>query len=166
MVEIHRRHGPGARHCFGAAAAAENHQPRNAFGVIGLLALVLFGCALRPKWFRGFYRAGMTISFHVGQAIGVVLLTFFFLVVLTPIGLALRLLGKDLLRLKRRPGARSYWLSARTTNRLTGSSKAATVSLRRFHRCANRLLECIDSLVERGRDRQSAGLADLLLEFS
>jgi hypothetical protein len=87
------------------------------FGVIGLLALALLGCALRPKWFRGFYRAGMTISFHAGQVIGGVLLTIFFLAVLTPIGLGLRLLGKDLLRLKRRPGARSYWLSARTTNR-------------------------------------------------
>ncbi len=87
------------------------------FGVIGLLTLALLCCALRPKWFRGFYRAGMTISFHVGQAIGVVLLTFFFLVVLTPIGLVLRLLGKDLLRLKRPPGAQSYWLSARTTHR-------------------------------------------------
>ncbi len=48
--------------------------------------------------------------------IGVVLLVFFFLVVLTPIGLALRLLGKDLLRLKRPPGAQTYWLSARTTH--------------------------------------------------
>ncbi len=86
------------------------------FGVIGLLALALLGCALRPKWFRGFYRAGMTISFHVGQAIGGVLLTIFFLVVLTPIGLGLRLLGKDLLRLKRPPGAQTYWLSARTTH--------------------------------------------------
>ncbi len=83
------------------------------FAIIGLLALALLCCALRPKWFRGFYRAGMTISFHVGQAIGVVLLAVFFLVVLTPIGLALRLLGKDLLRLKRLPGAQTYWLSAR-----------------------------------------------------
>jgi len=86
------------------------------FAIIGLLALVLLCCALRPKWFRGFYRAGMTISFHVGQATGVVLLTFFFLVVLTPIGLGLRLLGKDLLRLKRPPGAQTYWLPARTTH--------------------------------------------------
>src|SRR5258708_25982870 len=31
MVEIYRRHGPGVRHCLGAAAAAESHQPRNAF---------------------------------------------------------------------------------------------------------------------------------------
>ena len=86
------------------------------FGVIGLLALALLCCALRPKWFRGFYRAGMTISFHLGQVIGVVLLTVFFLVVLTPIGLVLRLLGKDLLRLKRPPGAQTYWLSARPTH--------------------------------------------------
>ncbi len=86
------------------------------FAVLGLLALALLCCALRPKWFRGFYRAGMTLSFRLGQVVGAVLLTVLFLAVLTPMGLALRLLGKDLLRLKRAPGTQTYWRSARTTH--------------------------------------------------
>jgi hypothetical protein len=31
---------------------------------------VLIAALLRPRWFRGFYRAGMTVSFHFGQVVG------------------------------------------------------------------------------------------------
>lgn len=75
-----------------------------ALGAVGL-------CALRPRWFRGFYRRGMTVSFHVGQLLGRVLLTLFFLFLVTPLGLLLRLLGKDLLQMKRRQ-TDSYWRAA------------------------------------------------------
>jgi saxitoxin biosynthesis operon SxtJ-like protein len=80
--------------------------------VWGALGCILLLCALRPRWFRGFYRAGMTVSFHLGQFSGRILLTLFFLVALTPLGLLLRLLGKDLLQLKRRQTP-SYWRAAR-----------------------------------------------------
>ena len=73
-----------------------------------VLGLLMAACALRPRWFRSFYRAGMTVSFHLGQALGWVWLTLFFLLVLTPLGLLLRVFGKDLLALKRRP-VDSYW---------------------------------------------------------
>ena len=77
-----------------------------------VLVLVVAACAIRPRWFRGFYRAGMTVSFHLGQALGWVWLTLFFLLVLTPLGLLLRAFGKDLLALKRRPKD-SYWRKAK-----------------------------------------------------
>jgi hypothetical protein len=83
---------------------------------LGISLLALIVCALRPRWFRGFYRSGMTVSFHIGQVIGRVLLTIFFLVVVTPMGLLLRLLGKDLLHLKRPAGANTYWRQAKTAN--------------------------------------------------
>lgn len=83
-----------------------------ALGVGAALALALLVCAARPRWFRGFYRAGMTASFHVGQVMGRVMLTVFFLLVVTPLGLALRLCGKDLLATKRRTTA-SYWRAAK-----------------------------------------------------
>lgn len=87
---------------------------REAF-VATLIALVvgLAICAVHPRWFRGFYRVGMTASWHVGQVMGRVLLTVFFLLLVTPLGLLLRLLGKDLLELKRRPDAASYWRVAK-----------------------------------------------------
>lgn len=73
------------------------------------LHFVLAACWVRPMWFRGFYRAGMTVSFRIGQVMGFVWLTLFFLLILTPLALLLRLMGKDLLKLKRSPGATSYW---------------------------------------------------------
>ena len=90
---------------------------RRAFPVVlGAAILALILCALRPRWFRGFYRAGMTASFYVGQIMGRILLTVFFLLIVTPMGLLLRLFGKDLLQLKRRAGANTYWRAAKTSN--------------------------------------------------
>ncbi len=75
-------------------------------------------CWVRPAWFRGFYRAGMTVGFWLGQVVGRVLLTLLFWIALTPMAWGLRLAGKDLLSLKRRPGAASYWHDARKEIRL------------------------------------------------
>jgi hypothetical protein len=102
---------------FPAAIAWSLHRkhriPTDAFvATLATLALVLVVCAWRPRWFRGFYRAGMTASFHVGQILGRIMLTSFFLLVLTPLGLLLRLLGKDLLATRRRK-VDSYWHPAR-----------------------------------------------------
>jgi len=74
---------------------------------LALSTLVL--CMVRPAWFRGFYRAGMMVSFYIGQVMSRVLLTILFLLVVTPLGLVLRLFGKDLLHLKRKPPTQSYW---------------------------------------------------------
>jgi hypothetical protein len=90
---------------------------RRAFAVVlGIAIITLIVCTLRPRLFRGFYRAGMTISFYVGQVMGGVLLTLFFIVVVTPIGLLLRLTGKDLLQLKRPSGTTTYWRPAKSSN--------------------------------------------------
>ena len=72
-------------------------------------AAVLITACIRPAWFRGFYRGGMTVSFHIGQTIGKVLLTLFFFVMVTPTGLLLRLFGKDLLSMKQDPDAETFW---------------------------------------------------------
>jgi hypothetical protein len=80
---------------------------------VGVLLLVVLISLARPHWFRKFYRRGMVFSYHVGQTMGVVLLCVFFLTVVTPLGIFLRLLGKDLLELKRNPAAKSYWQPAR-----------------------------------------------------
>lgn len=73
------------------------------------LHFTLIACWVRTIWFRGFYRVGMTMVFRVGQIMSWVWLTLFFLLILTPLALLLRVLGKDLLKLKRSPGAASYW---------------------------------------------------------
>jgi hypothetical protein len=68
---------------------------------------------MRPAWFRSFYRLGMTVSYHMGLVFGKVLLTVFFFVMVMPLGLLLRLLGKDLLELKRHPADKTWWRPAR-----------------------------------------------------
>jgi len=92
---------------------------REVLGVwIVVLMLALALCWIRPRWFRSFYRAGMTVSFRVGQIIGAVILTVFFLLIVTPLGLFLRMLGKDLLRLKRDTAATTYWQPGKATSQL------------------------------------------------
>lgn len=86
-----------------------------AMGVAAVaLVLVVLASLIRPQSFRGFYRSGMTVSFHVGQVMGGILLSVFYLLVVTPLGLVLRLFGKDLLELKRDPAAKSYWRTAKS----------------------------------------------------
>lgn len=81
--------------------------------VASLALLALVAALIQPRWFRGFYRGGMKVSFQIGQVIGKVMLTIFFFVVLTPMGLLLRLLGKDLLQLERRRDDQSWWRPAK-----------------------------------------------------
>jgi len=77
---------------------------------LGTLALVAW---VRPRWFRGYYRFSRRVGFRIGQALGCVLLTAAFFLVLVPLGLLLRGLGKDLLRLKRPASLKSYWSPGR-----------------------------------------------------
>lgn len=78
-----------------------------------LLHFTLVACWVRPLWFRGFYRAGMTVSFRIGQVLGFVWLSIFYLLIVTPLGLLLRLAGKDLLALKRVKSLTTYWREAK-----------------------------------------------------
>jgi hypothetical protein len=80
---------------------------------VGAALVAIIVAMIRPHWFRGFYRGGMSFSFQIGQIMGKVLLTLFFFIVVTPMGLLLRLLGKDLLQLKKSPDKKSYWQKAK-----------------------------------------------------
>jgi len=57
------------------------------------------------------YIAWMSVAFVLGFVMAHVILTLFFFLVVTPIGLCARLAGKDFLSLKLDPKANSYWLS-------------------------------------------------------
>ena len=82
--------------------------------VVAALALIaLLASFIWPRCFRGFYRGGMTVSFHFGQVVGKVMLTIFFFVILTPLALLLRLMGKDLLNLKRSSAEQTWWQPAK-----------------------------------------------------
>jgi hypothetical protein len=81
----------------------------------GFIALV---AGFRPRALRVFYRLAMTLGFHLGQGIGRLLLALIFLLVVAPLGLALRLSGRDLLHLRRGPKDSSYWQPARSISPL------------------------------------------------
>jgi hypothetical protein len=83
-----------------------------------VLAAGLVPALVRPRWFRPCYRAAMTCSHAVGQVVGKVLLALCFLLLLTPLALLLRLQGRDLLQLRRKPGTTSYWHPARPNESL------------------------------------------------
>lgn len=80
---------------------------------LGILALVAILAWWQPHWFRGFHRLSMRLGFVVSQAVGRVVLMLIFIFVLTPLGLILRLVGKDSLQLKRPVNTDTFWQTAR-----------------------------------------------------
>jgi hypothetical protein len=77
------------------------------------LAICCLAAGIRPQWFRTPYRLVTIGSFNVGQVMGKVILMTFFLVVVTPMGMVLRVLGKDLLDLRKNSTKDTYWLPAK-----------------------------------------------------
>jgi hypothetical protein len=74
------------------------------------IALMVFGFLL-PKILKRVYIAWMSVAIAIGFVISNVILTVFFFLVITPIGLMTRLLGKDFLALKIDREAPTYWIS-------------------------------------------------------
>lgn len=72
--------------------------------------LVAFG-ALAPGLLRPAYRAWMGLAFALGFVMTRVLLTLVFVLTVLPIGLVLRILGKDPLANRPDPEASTYWVS-------------------------------------------------------
>jgi hypothetical protein len=86
------------------------HLPANVwYGVLALLAVVAVCTVLRPRWFRGWYRLSLRLGFYSSQFIGRCVLILFFIFIITPLGLMLRLAGKDPLQLKRPDSVTTYW---------------------------------------------------------
>jgi len=85
-------------------------------GAASPLAVGLLGTALtagllgmlRPQWLRPVFVGWMILAFPVGWLMSHLLLAALYYGVFTPLGLLLRLLGKDSLGLQRSTAA-SYW---------------------------------------------------------
>lgn len=61
------------------------------------------------------------VGFGLARWFGFAALTVLFLFVLTPLGLILRLCGKDLLGLRHHRSTKSYWHPARSASKLDES---------------------------------------------
>lgn len=81
--------------------------------VLAALAIVALAAVLQPRWFRGWHRFSMRLGFVLSQFLGRVVLVLFFIFILTPVGLVLRLAGKDPLQLERPANAETFWQTAK-----------------------------------------------------
>ena len=77
--------------------------------VLAMLTVIAAAALSQPRWFRGYHLLSMRLGLTISQFIGYVALILFFIFVLTPIGIVLRVLGKDVLQLKPPYKTTTYW---------------------------------------------------------
>lgn len=77
--------------------------------LIALAGLFLFTALVMPAWLAPVQAVWMKLAGVLGFVNSRILLTIVFALVITPIALLLRLLGKRPIGLGRQPGATSYW---------------------------------------------------------
>jgi Saxitoxin biosynthesis operon protein SxtJ len=63
-----------------------------------------------PRGLKHVYIGWMSLALILGLVVSTILLTIFFYLVVTPIGLLARVAGKDFLSRRMAPEAKSYWI--------------------------------------------------------
>jgi len=85
------------------------HKARYPYFLIPGVVLMVLG-AVFPRALRYIYLAWISAAVVLGFVMAHVILTVFFFLVITPLGLVARLFGKDFLRLKLDRPAATYWI--------------------------------------------------------
>jgi len=85
----------------------ERHTPAEITWALAV-AVPLAGLAA-PRFLRLVYLALSFLTYPLGVAVSYVVLALVYYLALTPIGLTMRLLGRDPLSRRFDPGARTYW---------------------------------------------------------
>ena len=85
------------------------HKTHYPYFLIPGVVLMVSG-AMFPRALRNIYIAWMAVAVVLGFVMAHVILTVFFFLVITPIGLVARLFGKDFLGLKLDRQAATYWI--------------------------------------------------------
>jgi hypothetical protein len=78
-----------------------------AAAVAGILLAVTL---LAPRWLRPLKRAWLTLGLFLGKIVSPIVLGVLFFGLFTPLGLMMRLFGRDALRLRRQPLGLSHWV--------------------------------------------------------
>ncbi len=73
-------------------------------GVFGLLAVI------KPSLLAPLNRAWTALGLLMGKVVSPIVMGLLFFGMITPMGVFMRLFGKDLLRLKFKPDEKSYWI--------------------------------------------------------
>ncbi len=96
------------------------------FGAIFFLICAFWGYpVLRPV-----YIGWMSLAYLIAWMNTRVLLGLFFYLVITPIGLAIKITGKDLLDQKSHRSTPSYWIKRKEVNRRSGRLPASILIMR------------------------------------
>lgn len=133
MIEVDQDPDAGKIRRFGlglilfglALGAVELRRGRPAPALALAAAGILLGaaCALAPESFgRGVFRAWMGAARPIGKAASFLILATIYFGVLTPLAMAMRLSGRDPLRL-RRPPPGSFWTEFRDDQKPAGLEK-------------------------------------------
>ena len=95
---------------LGALVFFLGSHPERAYWLGGFaLFFLLFGVLL-PSMLKPIHIVWMGLALILGFFMSRLLLTLLYVLVITPIGLVMRLFGKDLLNEKMRPEAETYWI--------------------------------------------------------
>ena len=76
----------------------------------GVAAALLAAALLKAEWLAPANRAWRRVALLLHRVVATVILAFLFYAVVTPTGLLMRAFGKDPLRLRYDPSAKSYWI--------------------------------------------------------
>jgi len=76
----------------------------------GLAALFLATALLRPRVLNPLNRIWMRFGLLLHKVVNPIIMALLFFGTVWPTGLVMRMMGRDLLRLKREPQAASYWI--------------------------------------------------------
>jgi Saxitoxin biosynthesis operon protein SxtJ len=79
--------------------------------VLAILAVVVALPGLVwPQLVRPVYVAASVLTFPIGWTVSKIILACMFFLVFTPVGIVFRLIGRDLLKLRRQPAAATHWI--------------------------------------------------------
>ncbi len=107
---------------FGALAAWQAWRGNSTWGVVWALVVGPLGLA-KPDVIRPIFVGWMVVAFPIGWTISRLILGLLYYVVFTPLALAFRLTGRDILVRRERPVGDTYWIP-----------KPAVADVRRYYR--------------------------------
>ena len=126
MALIEINHNPSRRELrqfagiwFPALAAVISYWVWHFTDVKTALSVLLPACAagaigvVRPTWFRYVYIGWMYAAFPIGWTVSHLVLAATYYLLFTPIGLAMRLFGRDPMRRRWDPKTSTYWIPRR-----------------------------------------------------
>jgi len=89
--------------------------------VLGFLAVTVGVLGLlNPQAVQPIYKGGIALTYPIGWVVSNVLMIGLFCLVVTPLGLLLKLLQRDVLCLRHNPGLQTYWTKKPNPTNMAG----------------------------------------------